>query len=551
MATLNITLFNDTGSSNGGAGADHYHTVAVSDIQAAIQQNLPATADIQSVKLKVTSHIYRSSGNPKVYLKCWFCPNKKSDYNSGTLLLDWGTQVAMSSSSKTVDVSAHFTKKSPFNINTSYPLLSAYYEVAYVFAIDFYCKGELIIEYYEMLNYSATASPAAGGSAYNHGGTGPKGSSQVVSAEANTGYKFIGWYRNNALVSTDNPYYFTLSENNMAFVAKFEKLSYTVTFKNWDGTTLKTQTVEHGSPATAPSNPTRPYDSSYHYTFKGWDKSYSSITGTTTITATYTAVAHSYTTETSRTPSTCCKKGSVTKKCSCGATQTTELALDPNNHTGGTEVRNAVAATCTATGYTGDTYCKGCGAKTKSGTTIAKLSHSETSISAVAPTCTATGLTEGKKCSVCGTVTVDQQTVKALGHSYTEVITQPTASSSGYTTHICSRCGHSYIDSYTYMLTVNCDTTMGNVTGAGIYNQNGTATLTATPNTGYKFVRWSDGNTNASRTITVTESATYTAYFEKNPPKFTSAEMRYIDEPISLTNKVICNEGFIISVGVI
>ena len=83
-----------------------------------------------------------------------------------------------------------------------------------------------------------------------------------------------------------------------------------------------------------------------------------------------------------------------------------------------TEVRNAKSATCTATGYTGDTYCKTCGTKTKTGTTIAKKSHnSNTTIPAVAATCTKTGLTEGKKCSVCGTVTVAQQTVAKKSHN--------------------------------------------------------------------------------------------------------------------------------------
>lgn len=138
-----------------------------------------------------------------------------------------------------------------------------------------------------------------------------------------------------------------------------------------------------------------------------------------TITWDYTEPhSHSYTTEISRTPSTCCTKGSVTKKCSCGGTQTTELALDPNNHSGGTEIRNAKAATCSATGYTGDTYCKGCGAKLSSGSTIAKKAHTEVTIPAVPATCESTGLTAGKKCSVCGTIITAQQTVAALGHSW-------------------------------------------------------------------------------------------------------------------------------------
>ena len=130
------------------------------------------------------------------------------------------------------------------------------------------------------------------------------------------------------------------------------------------------------------------------------------------ITINYTPHTCNFSIETARTPSTCCTKGSVTKKCSvsgCTKTQTTELALDSNNHTGGTEVRNVKSATCTATGYTGDTYCKGCGVKISSGSTIA-----------------------------------------ALGHNYTSVVTKPTVDSPGYTTHTCTRCGHSYVDSYVY-----------------------------------------------------------------------------------------------------
>ena len=49
--------------------------------------------------------------------------------------------------------------------------------------------------------------------------------------------------------------------------------------------------------------------------------------------------------------------------------------LDPNNHEGGTEVRNVKAATCTEKGYTGDTYCKGCGVKLTDGTEIPALDH--------------------------------------------------------------------------------------------------------------------------------------------------------------------------------
>ena len=58
----------------------------------------------------------------------------------------------------------------------------------------------------------------------------------------------------------------------------------------------------------------------------------------------------------------------------------------------------------------------------------------------------------------------------------------------------------------------------GTVTGDGTYNYGQSCTLTATPSTGYSFVRWTkNGNevsTNTSYTFTVTESATYVAHFQ-------------------------------------
>lgn len=65
-----------------------------------------------------------------------------------------------------------------------------------------------------------------------------------------------------------------------------------------------------------------------------------------------------------------------------------------------------------------------------------------------------------------------------------------------------------------YTISVSAGTG-GTVTGGGTFEQGQTVTIQATPNIGYRFVKWSDGNTNASRTVTVSGNATYTAYFEK------------------------------------
>ena len=65
---------------------------------------------------------------------------------------------------------------------------------------------------------------------------------------------------------------------------------------------------------------------------------------------------------------------------------------DAANHTGGTEVKDAKAATCTADGYTGDTYCKGCGIKLRSGAAIKAAGHTGGTATCIS----------GAVCAVCG-----------------------------------------------------------------------------------------------------------------------------------------------------
>ena len=67
-------------------------------------------------------------------------------------------------------------------------------------------------------------------------------------------------------------------------------------------------------------------------------------------------------------------KANCHAKAVCEICQLAYGEKNPANHDGGTELRNAKAATYTSTGYTGDTYCKGCNTKLSSGTVIPKLS---------------------------------------------------------------------------------------------------------------------------------------------------------------------------------
>ena len=69
-------------------------------------------------------------------------------------------------------------------------------------------------------------------------------------------------------------------------------------------------------------------------------------------------------------------------------------------------------------------------------------------------------------------------------------------------------------EKYLLTLAVN-DPQMGSVSGGGEYAADTEVELKATANSGYVFVKWSDGDTNASRTYTTTaEAVTLTAEFK-------------------------------------
>ena len=52
---------------------------------------------------------------------------------------------------------------------------------------------------------------------------------------------------------------------------------HTVTFINYDGSTISTQQVEDGKAATAPADPVKPSDEYYDYIFKGWELEYDKV----------------------------------------------------------------------------------------------------------------------------------------------------------------------------------------------------------------------------------------------------------------------------------
>ena len=104
--------------------------------------------------------------------------------------------------------------------------------------------------------------------------------------------------------------------------------------------------------------------------------------------------------------------------------------FDPNNHAGETEVRYAVAATCTEAGYTGDTYCLGCQAKIADGEVIAALGHQ------VGDWIT-DEVSHYRHCNAC------DEDVDLGEHTYQWVLVTPaTMDADGLKKEVCSVCGY-------------------------------------------------------------------------------------------------------------
>lgn len=63
---------------------------------------------------------------------------------------------------------------------------------------------------------------------------------------------------------------------------------------------------------------------------------------------------------------------------------------------------------------------------------------------------------------------------------------------------------------------LSSDETMGSVSGGGTFKEGSKVTISATASEGHHFVQWQDGNTDATREITLTGDVTYTATFAAN-----------------------------------
>ena len=173
---------------------------------------------------------------------------------------------------------------------------------------------------------------------------------------------------------------------------------------------------------------------------------------------------------------TCTEAGATEgKKCHvCGEILVKPTVISAKGHK--EEIIPAVAATCTKTGLTAGKKCSVCDAVTVEQEVIPVIPHNYADSWSKDGTshwhaCTVCGdkvdvsthsyttevegsrvpagcLTEGKYTLKCECGATKDVTIQAKGHNYVATVTAPTCTEKGYTTHTCSQCDDSYVDSY-------------------------------------------------------------------------------------------------------
>lgn len=327
----------------------------------------------------------------------------------------------------------------------------------------------------------------------------------LTAKAAPTGYNFVGWYEGSNLVSTSLSFAVTLTANR-TLVAKYKIKSYIVNATSEDtnkGTVSPAgQTVEHGANAIVVATPKAAYN------FAGWyngttkvssNTSYTfAVTANISLTAKFTIKTFTTTTANSTGGIASVNKSSVEYNGSAIWTATPSTGYNFSKWSNGSTANPLTVSNITANTHITPVFVLKSYTVTWNGNggTPSKSSSSFHYNDALGtlPTATRTGYTfKGWSTSASGSVNVST-TTKVTGNVTYYAVWQ--------------------INSYTLTVTAG---TGGTVSGSGTYNYGATATLKATPSAGYHFVKWSDGNTNASRTVTVTGNATYTATFEQDP----------------------------------
>ena len=365
-------------------------------------------------------------------------------------------------------------------------------------------------------NGGGTVSPATITKAYNTA----LGTLPTVSR---TGYTFVGWFDTSATSGGTQATTTTKVTGTKTWYARWSINSYTFTFDKNGGNTPSATTITKEYNVAVGTLPTctRNADNTYTYALAGWFDTSASSGGTQLTTS--TKVTSNKTWYARWTPT--YKNYTVTWNGNDGTPSKSSSSFHYNDALG-------TLPTATRTGYTFKGW-----STSKTGTvnvsTTTKVTADVTyyavwTINSYTWTFDANGGTGDTTKTLNYNATLSTlptaSRASTAANNYTFAGWFDTNASTGGTQLTTStKCTGNKtwyarwtISTRQYKLTVTAGTG-GTVSGGGTYNYNASVTLKATANSGYHFVKWSDGNTSATRTVTVTKDATYTATFKQDP----------------------------------
>ena len=385
---------------------------------------------------------------------------------------------------------------------------------SYTFTVT---SNRTLIAQFQAQSYTinASANPSNGGTV-SGGGTYNYGQNCTLTATPATGFTFLRWTENGNQVSTNASYTFTVT-GNRTLVAQFQAQSFTITASanpSNGGTVTGSGTYNYGQSCTLTAA------AATGYTFLKWTENGNQVSTnasyTFTVTSNRTLIAQfqaqEFTITASANPSnggTVSGGGTYNYGQNCNLIATAKPGFTFTNWTeNGSVVSNNANYTFTVTGnrtlvanfdtQAPNTYNINVSPNPSNGGTVSGGGTYNYGQSCTVTATPATGFTFLRW-------TENGQQV-STNASYTFTVT-------GDRTLV----AQFQAQSFTITATAN-PSNGGTVTGGGTYNYGQNCTLTATPATGFTFLRWTEnGNqvsTNASYTFTVTGNRTLVAQFQ-------------------------------------
>lgn len=356
------------------------------------------------------------------------------------------------------------------------------------------------------------------------------GSTPTKASTAQYSYTFSGWSPSVGAIT-----------GNVTYTAQFTQTlrSYAVTFKDENGATLKTETVNYGSTVTAPSDPVKADTAQHKYTFDGWydangNKWYpnTAITGDTVYTARFNSTVQRYTVKWYN------EDGSV-------LLETDELVpygtIPEYNGATPTKAETA-AATYEHIGWSIDVNSSG----TTELTAVIEAVNYYARFRAINKTYTVvwknddgtvletdTAVAYGAIPDYNGsTPTKDDEQFNYTFLGWSANVEDPPLDDTELPT-VTGNITYTAVYEKTpkiFYVTVAMLTDKGDILGEyliRVTEYGRELVIEAEENAGYRFVKWADGNTDRFRTITVTASVDYEAIYERTPvPIIVNEEQR-------------------------